>query len=100
MTLAYETFGDEGGPPVLLVMGLGAQMVGWHRDFCEALADGRYVIRFDNRDVGESEWLEGTVDFAAVMAGDTDVNVVTGPACCTLKGIVSSAIVSRPIATL
>jgi pimeloyl-ACP methyl ester carboxylesterase len=71
VTLAYETFGDEGAPPVLLVMGLGAQMVGWHRDFCEALADGRYVIRFDNRDVGESEWLEGTVDFAAVMAGDT-----------------------------
>src|SRR3954464_10596106 len=68
VTLAYETFGEEGRPPVLLIMGLGAQMVGWHSDFCEALAVGRYVVRFDNRDVGESQWLEGAVDLAA---GDT-----------------------------
>jgi pimeloyl-ACP methyl ester carboxylesterase len=71
VTLAYETFGEEGRPPVLLVMGLGAQMIGWHSDFCEALAVGRYVIRFDNRDVGESHWLEEAVDLGAVMAGDT-----------------------------
>ena len=77
VTLAYETFGDEGRPPVLLVMGLGAQMVGWHTDFCEALADGRYVVRFDNRDVGESQWLEGSVDLGACAAGDTSSAVYT-----------------------
>jgi pimeloyl-ACP methyl ester carboxylesterase len=77
VTLAYETFGEEGRPPVLLVMGLGAQMVGWHHEFCEALAVGRYVIRFDNRDVGESQWLEGTVDLGACMAGDTSSAVYT-----------------------
>src|SRR4051812_15354365 len=71
VTLAYETFGEEGRPPVLLIMGLGAQMVGWHPDFCEALAAGRYVVRFDNRDVGESQWLEGVPDLAACAAGDT-----------------------------
>jgi pimeloyl-ACP methyl ester carboxylesterase len=55
----------------VLIMGLGAQMVAWHSDFCEALAVGRYVVRFDNRDVGESQWLEGTPDLAACAAGDT-----------------------------
>jgi pimeloyl-ACP methyl ester carboxylesterase len=71
VTLAFETFGEEGRPPVLLVMGLGAQMIGWHSNFCESLAVGRYVIRFDNRDVGESQWLEDAVDLGAVMAGNT-----------------------------
>src|SRR4051812_49752714 len=71
VTLAYETFGEEGRPPVLLIMGLGAQMVGWHADFCEALAVGRYVVRFDNRDIGESQWLEGAVHLAACAARRT-----------------------------
>jgi pimeloyl-ACP methyl ester carboxylesterase len=52
--LAYETFGEHGHPPVLLVMGIGSQMINWHEDFCTALADGFFVIRFDNRDVGHS----------------------------------------------
>jgi pimeloyl-ACP methyl ester carboxylesterase len=75
--LAYETFGDPGRPPVLLVMGIGTQMIGWHEDFCRALAPDRYVIRFDNRDVGESQWLEGEVDLAAFAAGDTSSAVYT-----------------------
>jgi pimeloyl-ACP methyl ester carboxylesterase len=58
-------------------MGLGAQMVGWHRDFCEALAVDRQVVRFDNRDVGESQWLEGTVDLPACASGDTSSAVYT-----------------------
>lgn len=75
--LAYEEFGERGRPPVLLVMGLGAQMIGWHDDFCSALALGRHVVRFDNRDVGESQWLEGRVDLAACAAGDTSSAVYT-----------------------
>jgi len=70
ISIAYETFGDPARPPILLVMGLGAQMVGWHEDFCGALAVGHHVVRFDNRDVGESQWLEGTPDLAACAAGD------------------------------
>jgi pimeloyl-ACP methyl ester carboxylesterase len=53
--LCYETFGDRAMPALLLVMGLGSQMVLWEDGFCEQLAErGFWVIRFDNRDVGRS----------------------------------------------
>jgi pimeloyl-ACP methyl ester carboxylesterase len=59
ITLAYDTFGDESDAPVLLIQGLGMQMIGWPEEFCEQLAaDGFYVVRFDNRDVGHSTHLE------------------------------------------
>ncbi|MDX6657200.1 MAG: hypothetical protein QOH62_1993 [Solirubrobacteraceae bacterium] len=58
--LCYDTFGDPADPPLLLIMGLGTQMVAWHEDFCGRLVDeGFYVIRFDNRDVGRSTHLDG-----------------------------------------
>lgn len=51
--IAYETFGEPGGTPLLLVMGLGFQMVWWPDGFCRALAArGFQVARFDNRDAG------------------------------------------------
>jgi pimeloyl-ACP methyl ester carboxylesterase len=53
--ICFETFGDPADPAVLLVMGLGTQMLGWHEDFCKDLAArGFYVIRYDNRDIGRS----------------------------------------------
>jgi pimeloyl-ACP methyl ester carboxylesterase len=53
--LCYETFGDPDRPPVLLIMGLGTQMIAWNEDFCGQLAErGFHVIRYDNRDVGRS----------------------------------------------
>ena len=55
VTLCYETFGDPADPALLLVMGLGTQMIAWDAEFCEALAGhGFHVIRFDNRDCGRS----------------------------------------------
>ena len=55
MELEYDTTGDPAAPPLLLVMGLGAQMIAWEDEFCERLAGhGFWVIRFDNRDVGLS----------------------------------------------
>jgi len=69
--LEYETFGRAEDPALLLVMGLGAQMILWHEEFCEALAArGLHVVRFDNRDVGRSTWLEeaGMPDVLAAMA--------------------------------
>jgi pimeloyl-ACP methyl ester carboxylesterase len=58
--VCYETFGDPGDPALLLMMGLATQMLGWHEDFCAALADrGFFVIRYDNRDVGRSQVIEG-----------------------------------------
>ncbi len=60
VTLCYETFGDPSDPPVLLVMGLGMQMLGWHEDFCADLAErGFHVVRFDNRDAGLSTHFKG-----------------------------------------
>ena len=59
ITLCYETFGDPADPPVVLVMGLATQMIAWHEEFCEQLADrGFYVVRFDNRDIGRSTHLD------------------------------------------
>ena len=56
----YEDLGDINDPPVLLIMGLGAQLVLWHNEFCEKLVDlGYRVIRYDNRDVGLSSKLDG-----------------------------------------
>jgi pimeloyl-ACP methyl ester carboxylesterase len=53
--LCYETFGDRTHPPIVLIMGLAAQMIVWDEDFCRELAArGRFVIRFDNRDIGLS----------------------------------------------
>ncbi len=55
LDLCYQTFGVEDDPPLLMVMGLGTQMVMWDDELCETLADrGLRVIRFDNRDIGRS----------------------------------------------
>lgn len=58
--LEYDTFGDPARPAMLLIMGLGVQMLGWDERFCNMLADrGYFVIRFDNRDIGLSTKVEG-----------------------------------------
>jgi pimeloyl-ACP methyl ester carboxylesterase len=56
--IAYETFGDPADPAILLVMGLGTQMIAWPDEMCTTLAAaGHHVIRYDNRDVGLSTHL-------------------------------------------
>lgn len=53
--IEYDTFGDSSSPPLVLIMGLGVQMIMWDEEFCEGLAQkGHYVVRFDNRDIGLS----------------------------------------------
>lgn len=60
LRLAYDEFGEPGQPVILLVMGLGTQMIAWPESFCQGLAEsGFHVIRFDNRDIGLSEKLAG-----------------------------------------
>jgi len=60
--LCYQTFGDRGSDPLLLVMGLGGPMTWWDPDFCSLLAEhGFFVIRYDNRDVGRSSRVRGRV---------------------------------------
>lgn len=54
--IVYDTFGNPDSPPVLLIMGLGAQMIDWREEFCSLVAEhGYWVIRFDNRDIGKSQ---------------------------------------------
>lgn len=68
--LEYEVAGPEGGEPLLLIMGLGAQMTRWPAAFVDRLAaKGLRVIRFDNRDVGLSTKLDaaGLPDVPAII---------------------------------
>lgn len=57
--ICYDTFGDPSHPPMLMIHGLGMQMIGWDDELCTLLAKrGFRVIRFDNRDVGKSTYFE------------------------------------------
>jgi pimeloyl-ACP methyl ester carboxylesterase len=70
--LCFDTFGDPAAPPLVLIMGLAAQMIAWDDEFCAQLAGRGYrVVRFDNRDIGLSTRLDaaGVPDVqAAFMA--------------------------------
>jgi pimeloyl-ACP methyl ester carboxylesterase len=71
--IAYETVGDPGAVPLLLVHGLGMQLVGWHPDLIQELAGRGYqVVMFDNRDAGQSTHFTdaGSPDIAALLARD------------------------------
>ena len=69
--IAYETFGPPDGEPMLLVMGLGMQMLLWPDDFCAALVDSGFAVaRYDNRDSGLSTHLReaGAPSLLGIMA--------------------------------
>lgn len=80
--IEYEQFGDQGCPPVVLIMGLAAQMILWPDEFCEQLAArGFRVTRFDNRDVGRSTWLKDAEvpDLGALMMASMTGSPVEAP---------------------
>ena len=69
--LEYRSFGAATGRPLILVRGLGTQLIHWDEGFLKALADrGHFVVIFDNRDAGLSTWFDaaGPLDIAQVMA--------------------------------
>ena len=69
--IAYDEVGNQKSPAIVLIMGLGTQMIAWPDAFCAALADSGFrVIRFDNRDVGLSTKIESAlpVDLATAIA--------------------------------
>ena len=71
LELCYDTLGDADGRPLLLVMGLVTQLIGWPDAFCRQLAEqGHYVVRFDHRDVGLSTKMDalGIPDLEHVAA--------------------------------
>lgn len=58
--IAYQEMGEKDAPAIVLIMGLGAQMLAWHEDLCSLFVEcGFRVVRFDNRDIGHSTILEG-----------------------------------------
>lgn len=68
--ICHDAFGRRDDPALLLIMGLGAQMIAWEDDFCRKLAGrGFFVIRFDNRDIGRSTRLDGapTASFLSLL---------------------------------
>jgi pimeloyl-ACP methyl ester carboxylesterase len=81
--IEYEAFGDPSGAPLVLISGLGSQMIGWDEEFCSLLTGrGFYVIRFDNRDAGLSTWMDAAAtytldDMAADAAGLLDALRIT-----------------------
>ncbi len=71
ITIEYGETGRRGAPVILLIMGLGMQLVAWPESFCEGLAArGFRVVRFDNRDVGLSTRMPsaGSLATTAMMA--------------------------------
>jgi pimeloyl-ACP methyl ester carboxylesterase len=71
--IEYETFGDRSSAPLLLIAGLGSQLISWDVELCAALADrGFFLIRYDNRDAGLSTRMEaaGPPDMAAAVSGN------------------------------
>ncbi|HEX6515223.1 MAG TPA: alpha/beta hydrolase [Nocardioidaceae bacterium] len=66
--ICFQTFGDPGGDPLLLVMGLGGPMTWWSPEFCGLLAEhGFFVIRYDNRDTGRSTRVRGRINRRMVV---------------------------------
>lgn len=76
--ICTESFGNSADPAVLLIMGAMCSMVYWDEEFCQQLADtGRYVIRYDNRDVGRSTTYEpGSSHYTVVDMADDVVGVL------------------------
>ena len=69
--VGYDEFGDPDAPPLVLIQGLSAQRLGWRPGFCQRLAEaGFHVLRFDNRDVGESQRYPGDGYSLSDMAQD------------------------------
>jgi pimeloyl-ACP methyl ester carboxylesterase len=66
--LAYQELGDPDGEPMMMVMGLGTQMIHWPEGFCELLVErGFRLILFDNRDIGHSTWIDAPVPGRTAM---------------------------------
>lgn len=71
--IEYETHGDRGARPLMLLRGLSTQLIHWDPDLLDGLVRrGLYVVVFDNRDVGKTTWFDdaGMPDLPAILSGD------------------------------
>jgi pimeloyl-ACP methyl ester carboxylesterase len=80
--IEYETMGNPSSPPILLIIGLGGQLIYWDEEFCRHLAEaGLYVIRYDNRDAGLSTKFDeaGVPDLMGMVSKMMSGQKVTPP---------------------
>ena len=80
--LCWDSFGDAGAPPLLLIMGLASQMIAWPDEFCALVAErGFRVVRFDNRDIGLSTRFDsaGVPDIGAALTASLQGKPVDAP---------------------
>jgi pimeloyl-ACP methyl ester carboxylesterase len=80
--LCWDSFGDAGAPPLLLIMGLASQMIAWPDEFCALVAErGFRVVRFDNRDIGLSTRFDsaGVPDIGAALTAALQGKPVDAP---------------------
>jgi len=80
IAIGYDSFGPEDAEPILLISGLGTQMIRWAVPFCTALASHGYRVRFDNRDLGLSTHLDEAPPGSSAEVGlrSTKLPSVTG----------------------
>jgi pimeloyl-ACP methyl ester carboxylesterase len=77
LQLWYELSGPENGEPLLLLHGLGAQLIAWYPGFCQALEDqGFRVVRLDNRDVGLSSKMDQSLVYGLEDMADDAVGLL------------------------
>lgn len=89
----YETFGNPSNPAIVLIMGIGGQLIDWPSTLTQGLADhGFYVITFDNRDTGLSHYYEelGPANFGEAIAAKQEGRVFKPPY--TLEDMASDVI--------
>ena len=82
LSIEYETFGDRANPALLLIMGVGCQLIMWPEDLCQGLADkGFFVIRYDNRDIGLTTKMDdaGVPDIMAALTAQLSGEPVKAP---------------------
>jgi pimeloyl-ACP methyl ester carboxylesterase len=117
ISLACEQFGDPGAQPLMLIMGLGQQMLSWPAEFCEQLAARGYrVIRFDNRDSGQSthmrfrpssmagllvrRWPAGQYDLTDMAADSAGLLDALGYRDAHLVGVSMGGMIAQTVAAL
>ncbi|WP_149095025.1 alpha/beta fold hydrolase [Paenibacillus terrae] len=76
--ICTDSFGKRVNPAILLIMGAQSSLIWWEEEFCQRLADtGRFVVRYDNRDVGRSTTYEpGQPDYTFEDMADDAVRVL------------------------
>ncbi|MDP1512758.1 alpha/beta hydrolase [Paenibacillus sp. CMAA1739] len=76
--ICSDSFGERGNPAILLIMGAQSSLIWWEEEFCQRLADtGRFVVRYDNRDVGRSTTYEpGHPDYTFEDMADDVIRVL------------------------